>query len=101
MENLKQTETKTETAPVEKPVQKPKKKECTAGQSTNTKFASISLFVICVIFIAMGIFFLASMKAYLGGVLLILFGVAFAVIDIVLNKSNLFKSNKSNTEENK
>ena len=95
MEN-KETTTKT-AAP-----KKPKKKECTAGQNTNFAFASISLLVICVIFIAMGIYFLAGIKAYLGGVLLIIFGIAFAVIDFILNKSTLFKKTApQKTEEKK
>lgn len=81
---------------------KPKKKECTAGQSTNIAFASISLFALCAIFIIIGIYFLAGIKAYLGGVLLILFGIAFAIINVVLNKSTLFKkTEQTKTEDNK
>ena len=81
---------------------KPKKKECTAGQTTNIAFASIALLVICISFIAIGIYFLAGIKAYLGGVLLIVFGIAFAVIDFVLNKSTLFKkTEQSKIDENK
>ena len=99
MEN-KETEVKTPENPA--PVKKPKKKECTAGQSTNFAFASIALLVICISFIAIGIYFLAGIKAYFGGVLLIIFGIAFAVIDFVLNKSTLFKkSAPTKTEENK
>ena len=95
MENkeTKQTPEKT-TAP-----KKTKKKECTAGQSTNFAFASITLFVLCAIFIIMGIYFLAGINAYLGGVMLIIFGIAFAVIDVVLNKSTLFKKAPAQTEE--
>ena len=78
---------------------KAKKKECTAGQGTNLAFASITLFVLCAIFIVMGIYFLAGMKAYLGGVMLLIFGVAFAIINVVLNRSTLFKKTPAKTEE--
>ncbi len=89
------------TSPAPVTPKKPKKKECTAGQSTNLAFASISLFVLCAIFIAMGIYFLIGIKAYLGGVLLILFGISFAVINIVLNKSSLFKKTSDTKAETK
>ena len=79
---------------------KTKKKECTAGQSTNLAFASITLFVLCAIFIVLGIYFLAGMKAYLGGVMLLIFGIAFAILNIVLNKSTLFKKTSAKSEEN-
>lgn len=97
MEN-QEINTATEKTPAPK---KTKKKECTAGQSTNLAFASITLFVLCAIFIVMGIYFLAGMKAYLGGVMLLIFGVAFAIINIVLNKSTLFKKTTEKTEEKK
>ena len=94
MENKDTTQTAT---PAPK---KAKKKECTAGQSTNFAFASITLIAICAIYIGMGIYFLVGMNAYLGGVMLLVFGVAFAVIDFILNKSTLFKKTPAKTEEN-
>lgn len=95
MENKETTQTSEKVATPKKA----KKKECTAGQGTNLAFASITLFVLCAVFIVMGIYFLAGMKAYLGGVMLLIFGVAFAVLNVVLNKSTLFKKAPAKTEE--
>jgi uncharacterized membrane protein len=101
MENEKVTpaETKVESKPA-----KPKKKECTAGQSTNLMFGCITLFVICAILIGFGLFFLIAVKAYFAGILILSWGVVFTVVNIVLNKNTLFKKKTqpaNKPEENK
>ena len=78
---------------------KPKKKFNEAAANTNLKFGMIALFSICAILIGVGLTLAISFKAYLGGIMLMFFGVAFAIINIVLNKTILSKPNKPTNEK--
>ena len=75
---------------------KQKKKENVEVINTNLKFSCISLFVLCAVLIGVGIFMIAGLKAYFGGVLLILFGIAFSCLNIWLCKTLFFKKQNNN-----
>lgn len=90
MENEKVTTAKTS---------KPKKKFNEAAANTNLKFGMIALFSICAILIGVGLTLAIAFKAYLGGIMLMFFGVAFAIINVVLNKTIFTNKKVDNSDE--
>lgn len=95
MENEKTVETKT--APAKKPA-KPKKKENMAAMNTNLLISFVALCVLCLVLITLGITFILAIKAYFGGVLLLVWGLAFGGLNIFLNRS-LFKKKAAPAKE--
>ena len=92
MANEKVTTSETKSA-------KPKKKFNEAAANTNLKFGMIALFSICAILIGVGLTLLIAFSAYLGGIMLMVFGIAFAIINIVLNKTILSKPKKPKNDD--
>ena len=95
MENEKTVETKTE--PEKKPA-KPKKKENMAAMNTNLLISFVALCALCLVLIGVGLTLIIGVKAYFGGILLLIWGVAFGGLNIFLNRS-LFTKPKAQTKE--
>lgn len=95
MEKEKSVETKT--APETKPA-KPKKKENVAAMNTNLLISFVALCVLCVVLITLGITFICAIKAYFGGILLLVWGIVFGGLNIFLNRS-IFKKKTAPAKE--
>lgn len=98
MENEKTVE---QTTTSETKTTKPKKKENVAAMNTNLLISFIALFVLCLILIGVGLTLIIALKAYFGGILLLVWGIVFGGLNIFLNRSIFKKKTVSQKEETK
>ncbi len=95
------TQNQTETTEVKDKPTVPAKKKKKCETPAAPLFTCIFLFALCAIFIGVGIFMWAGLKATFGGVLLIVFGVSFLALNIWLNFSLLSKKKSPETKQTK